>query len=207
MPTRPPSALSCPRLPRTVLERKYGDCKDRALLVREMARACGLEVGFALISTQREPTFGQAVKIGMFNHAICAWKDENGAWVFFDPTQRYLPFNSLSESLAGHPTFIIGDEEGTWAKIPERGTEPGLDIVIEADTDDLAKASAEIHMRGDFRAIAAGRMRNPLHSTRRTCSPTSSMPIFAKSLSMISIFCTAMKKKWSSPPARTWNCF
>jgi len=144
-----------PRAPNLVLERKYGDCKDRALLVREMARVLGMEVYMVLAATTPTASFEQSVNFDLFNHVLCAWKDESGQWLFFDPTQRFYPFGSLPAMLAGKKVFIVGPEQGIWVTIPAVTPEPVLEIDIHGDTNFPANSHAVIYLRGDLRAAAA----------------------------------------------------
>ncbi len=77
-----------PSTPAAVLERHWGDCKDKTLLLVEMLNAVGVEAYPALV------TLGQYRRVdplfpshGQFTHAIAAIPDDEG-YVFVDPTQH-----------------------------------------------------------------------------------------------------------------------
>ncbi|MEO0557703.1 MAG: hypothetical protein AAF170_05900, partial [Bacteroidota bacterium] len=86
-----------PRAPDLVLNRQYGDCKDRAFLVRELARQLDLDVDVVLISTVPEADF-EPVYVGLFNHVINAFDEPDGTRTYFDPTHPYLAYGDLPDS-------------------------------------------------------------------------------------------------------------
>ena len=53
-----------------VLERKYGDCKDKATLLIALARAVGIDLEFAVLATHRLGHPDRKVVFPKFNHAI-----------------------------------------------------------------------------------------------------------------------------------------
>lgn len=75
-----------PSAPNDVLQRRFGDCKDKSLLAVAMLRALGIAAQPALVNTRR----GQGVQVlhptpGAFNHVIVrATVDGRAYWI--DPT-------------------------------------------------------------------------------------------------------------------------
>ncbi|MBM4370341.1 MAG: DUF3857 domain-containing protein, partial [Deltaproteobacteria bacterium] len=91
-----------------VLERRYGDCKDKSLLMVTLLRRLGLEAHVALVRTYpfgalRDPP----PSISLFDHAIVRIP---GPDVWFDPTARYLGTRSLPWQNQGAQVLVLDDD-------------------------------------------------------------------------------------------------
>ncbi len=85
-----------PTSPGLVLERRFGDCKDKALLMVVMLRALGLQAHVALVDTDGGRFLPELLPtIAAFDHAIVV-ADVEGQTVWLDPTSSYQR-GSLSE--------------------------------------------------------------------------------------------------------------
>jgi hypothetical protein len=93
-----------PREAALVLQRRYGDCKDKSSLLKAMFLSAGLEANLAWIGT-RELPYLYSVYPSMSNddHMICVWWEEQDKPVFLDGTTR-------NHSLGYPPAFIQGKE-------------------------------------------------------------------------------------------------
>ncbi len=68
------------------LARRYGDCKDKALLLREALLAIGIESSIAFVRTTSSGLIAQApASVGVFDHAIVIAK-VSGSPYWLDPT-------------------------------------------------------------------------------------------------------------------------
>ena len=78
-----------PTAPRAVAERRFGDCKDKALLLCAILRDLGLEAEPALVSTWARHTLDEQLPSPLaFNHVVVrARVDGRVCWV--DPTDSY----------------------------------------------------------------------------------------------------------------------
>lgn len=75
-----------PNDPETVLSRRYGDCKDKALLLVVLLREMGVRAYPALVSTDNGPVLDQWLPSPYaFNHAVVVI-DSGGARRWIDPT-------------------------------------------------------------------------------------------------------------------------
>lgn len=109
--------------PARVMERGFGDCKDKALLLITLLARSGVKARIALLKTGP----GQDVEPGIpgmdhFNHAI-VYVDEEGGF-FVDPTVEYNREGKL-------PYW----DQGRWALIAGSGT-PGLIQTPLADSQE-----------------------------------------------------------------------
>ena len=145
-----------PRAPDLVVERQYGDCKDRAFLVRELARQLGLDVAVVLISTEPEPDFGP-VHVGLFNHVINAFDDEDGERVYFDPTHPYLAYGDLPDSDVDGQALVLSASGAERLRVPAQDDGPALDLHVGAlDLDDAGETIVHVTVRGDLLGLLRG---------------------------------------------------
>jgi hypothetical protein len=115
---------------------RYGDCKDKANLLRALLHAKGIPSHLVLLETngagrieRRSPSWKQ------FNHAILAVEDGRGGYWFCDPTMRHLPAGLLPPGDAAREVLIVREGRAEWQTTPDR-LEHGLHY-----TADLALAS------------------------------------------------------------------
>lgn len=135
-----------PRAPSLVLDRGYGDCKDRAYLVASLARKYGIpNVYMALINTEPKPRFN-GTHVFQYNHVICAL-DEGGRVEFFDPTHKYCAFGNIPESDIDRPALVLNPDKPREVIVPPANTLPFVEVAINADLNDPAHGKARITLR------------------------------------------------------------
>lgn len=112
-----------PAHPNTTFERRYGDCKDKSLLLATLLKAVGVEAEVGLVSVARNRGVSKLLPAPIaFDHAIVrAVVDGRGYWL--DPT---LPpqFGDL-ERIGAHDyglALVLGGEPG---KLENAGYPPG----------------------------------------------------------------------------------
>jgi hypothetical protein len=141
-----------PRQPEEVLNRKYGDCKDRAFLVSAIARAYNIHVNPVLVSTEFRPEF-TSVNSGLFNHVLCVYNDGKKD-IYFDPTAKYFEFKLLPEQLLNKKTLILDSLNPRISYIKPEGIKPEIDIEIKARLDSLETGVASITLKNQLYAHA-----------------------------------------------------
>lgn len=116
-----------------VLAHQYGDCKDKATLLKAMLHEIGIESYYVLIDTERgvvSPEFPSM----HFDHAILAIRlpadmadsslyaqvndPKMGKLLFFDPTDEYLPLGYLPSSLQDSYGLVVEANGGTLVQLP-----------------------------------------------------------------------------------------
>jgi len=105
-----------PRLPATVLTTGYGDCKDKANLMRSMLAAVGI-ASFPVIISGDDPDFVRVEwpSPAVFNHCIVGLDlpqapdsyPRLGSLVLFDPTDPYTAFGDLPEPEQGSLALAV----------------------------------------------------------------------------------------------------
>jgi hypothetical protein len=121
-----------PHYANDVFHHKYGDCKDKALLMSSMLKELGYHSELVLVNTERG-TVKPAVPSGYFDHAIIAIdlpkdipdsaypsmvKTKTGArYVIFDPTNEFTPFG-LIPSYEQTSYVLITTSPGELVQLP-----------------------------------------------------------------------------------------
>jgi transglutaminase-like putative cysteine protease len=74
--------------PEKVYDQRYGDCKDKSLLLTSMLRSAGIEADIALVNANKSKIGDYLPSPSAFNHAIVCAHTKNGD-VWIDPTSSY----------------------------------------------------------------------------------------------------------------------
>ncbi len=121
-----------PRPSNLVLSRGYGDCKDKANLMRAMLKALKIEA-YPVVIYSGDSYFVREewASPSQFNHCIIAVKvsDETksptvinhaklGRLLIFDATDQFTPVGDLPDYLQGSFALIIAGENGGLSKMP-----------------------------------------------------------------------------------------
>lgn len=154
-----------PRDPNKVMSRGYGDCKDKAFLIANLARKHGLEVDMTLVATRPTPAFANATYVHQYNHAICSWDDGSGR-IFFDPTSKYTEFGNLPDGDIESTALVLNRENPHMVTIPIPERSSGIEIDIRGNLEDPKKSQATITLRNGYNA-AARYATNELHGVDR----------------------------------------
>lgn len=137
-----------PHLPKLVMAKKYGDCKDRAFLVSAMSSYLGLPVYPVLVSTDPVPETDN-VNISCFNHVINVLKTDSGL-VYFDPTSKYSDFGYVSSGLVNGRALILDPQKPEIARIPFSAGRRRLKVSISATENSLSKAKGEVRFEEGY---------------------------------------------------------
>jgi len=120
-----------------VFEHRYGDCKDKAILVSTMLHEIGVDSYYVVIHTDRgSVTPGVQAHLGAFNHVIVAIKlppglsdfslyatlqhPKLGTLLFFDPTNEVTPFGEISGYLQANYGLLVGPDGGELVQLPQQ---------------------------------------------------------------------------------------
>lgn len=121
-----------PRPASLVLQRGFGDCKDKANLMRTMLKALKIESYLVLIYSG-DPTFVRAewASPSQFNHCIIAVRvgpdvnspslltsEKLGRLLIFDATDPYTQLGDLPEDQQGSQALLAAGTDGDLVKMP-----------------------------------------------------------------------------------------
>lgn len=120
-----------------VFSHRYGDCKDKATLMRTMLSVIGVESYQVVINTERGSVTQGSPAHNDFNHVILAIKlpDEVakdpsliaviqdpklGKVLFFDPTNEITPFGEIGGYLQANYGLLVMPEGGELVELPQQ---------------------------------------------------------------------------------------
>jgi transglutaminase-like putative cysteine protease len=117
-------------------QHRYGDCKDKATLLRSMLREIGVESYHVAINTRRGSITSDTPANNGFNHVITAIKlpdglqdpslmatlqlPDAGRVLFFDPTDQLTPFGRIRGPLQSNYALVVTGNGGQLVKLPEQ---------------------------------------------------------------------------------------
>jgi hypothetical protein len=134
-----------PTPPAQVWRDKYGDCKDRAFLVKTLADRAGITV--RMVVCPAKPGLGfSGIHSSLTNHVFCALIDGSDT-LFFDPTARLNPFGSLPESDIGKRVVVVDSVNARFAEVLPLSSEPAVSIYLDGSADSLSNLRARVVLK------------------------------------------------------------
>lgn len=133
---------------------RYGDCKDKAALVRALLDAAGIKSNSVLAMTEG-PVDADFPTPFQFNHVIVAVsltelpgydstsKSCVGGYLFLDPTSTSTPFGSLPTELQGTRVLKVSESDTALMQLPQL-----------APTDRLSRCHATATLGEDYHLTA-----------------------------------------------------
>lgn len=119
-----------------VFSHKYGDCKDKATLMRTMLREIGVDSYHVVINTERGSVTQDSPAHNAFNHVILAIKlpddvkdssliavmqhPKLGRILFFDPTNEATPFGEIGGYLQANYGLLVTPQGGELVELPQQ---------------------------------------------------------------------------------------
>jgi hypothetical protein len=163
-----------------VFNKNYGDCKDKANLMRAMLKSVGIE-SYPVVIYSGDPNYVRPEwpSPQQFNHAIIAVKasDETqsptivkhptlGRLLIFDPTDDDTPVGDLPDHEQGSYALIVAGDSGELMKMPvtppeanrlERTVEAelGADGALTAKVSERSFGQAAVEERRLFKRVAS----------------------------------------------------
>ncbi len=162
-----------PHAATAVIERGYGDCKDKAVLLIQMARRAGIKLQFAILRTTQFGKVRRQVPDQQFNHAIVYVPPQAGIDSAFlmDPTSDGLDMGNLPAGDQGAASLVLDPDTGKWEfiDIPYQAADLQFDrhkIHIDVKSPTEALATDEMSIRGMFAMGLRHLMRNEAAATK-----------------------------------------
>ena len=119
-----------------VFSHRYGDCKDKATLMRAMLHEIGIDSYHVVINTERGAVTRNTPAHHGFNHAIVAIKlpeglndpalvamlqhPKLGRILFFDPTDDITPFGQIRGELQDNYALLVIPDGGELIALPQQ---------------------------------------------------------------------------------------
>ena len=169
-----------------VFSHRYGDCKDKATLMRTMLREIGVASYQVSINTERGSVTRDTPAHNAFNHVILAIKlpDEVkdpsliavmqhpklGRILFFDPTNYVTPFGQLRGHLQANYGLLVTPDGGELVELPQQPS--AMNSIqrvgkLTLDANGILKGDVEEIRLGDRAAQERWRLRTVTNNVDR----------------------------------------
>ncbi|MGD9584237.1 MAG: DUF3857 domain-containing transglutaminase family protein [Lysobacterales bacterium] len=177
------SSTHRPAAPKTVLDRRFGDCKDKAMLLTTLLRAMDFEAAPALVSANRGRAIAtEPASASAFDHAIVSL-DWQGRRYWLDPT---LTEQNGDLDHLGFPDYQYALRIAPDAQALEE-MQPPPDYRMTSEIDEVFEAGSD----GDMRLRVTSRLGGAWADQQRR--------------SLASQGIAAIAKTWTSYYARMYN--
>ncbi|HZI54667.1 MAG TPA: transglutaminase domain-containing protein [Chitinophagaceae bacterium] len=107
-----------PDAAQNVFNKKYGDCKGKANLLKEMLKLAGYDARLTWIGTSDLPYDYSLPSLAVDNHMICT-VILNGKRYFLDGTEDFIAFNDYAQRIQGKQVLIEDGDNFIIDKIPD----------------------------------------------------------------------------------------
>lgn len=146
-----------PRTPDIVLKNRFGDCKEKSVLLNELLRLIHIDAHPVLIHTVlREKTPEQVPGIRCFNHCISSFT-HNGRLYFIDPTISYQMGSFKQRILPSYGKGMILDEKANdFTTIP---LDLSSQTTVLEEFENTDSADTKLKVTSTFRGSDADDMR------------------------------------------------
>src|SRR5829696_2310318 len=145
-----------PHTPEEVLERRWGDCKDKAFLLIDLLREVGIEAWPVLILSDGNGRVDREFPSPKFNHAIVAVSADDlglketdpvsGGYLFIDPTQPLGALSWLSPSTQDQEALVIRGGRGELVRTPIRQQSEGQRLSVDVSLSPSGEATGEARL-------------------------------------------------------------
>ncbi|MGA8431341.1 MAG: DUF3857 and transglutaminase domain-containing protein [Candidatus Sulfotelmatobacter sp.] len=150
-----------------VFSHHYGDCKDKATLMRSMLQEIGVESYFVVINSRRGVVTRDMPAHDGFNHVITAIKLPDGVVstslvatiqhpklgkiLFFDPTDELTPFGQIRGDLQDNYALLVTPDGGELIGLPQQPS--SMNSIQRTATLTLDPSGT---LRGDVKEVRLG---------------------------------------------------
>jgi hypothetical protein len=149
-----------PSKPSEVLARKYGDCKDKSILLISLLKSAGITAHPILVLTGDEGRVDPKFVNWNFNHMIVRADTKSGEEIWIDPTATTVRLGELPWTDEGVDVLVLNDDgTGTIERTPQSSAEENVtDIDIDAEV--ASSGETVFHVRMEYTGERNGRYRH-----------------------------------------------
>ena len=134
-----------------VIERGFGEPEEIDVAFASLARAVGFDARLAFYADRRRFLFHPGLANGYFLRSSCVAVRVDGAWRFFDPGNRFLPWGTLRWGAENALALVPDKDEPEFARMPAAGTDANVErtrLRLRLAEDGSASGDLEIELRG-----------------------------------------------------------
>jgi len=146
-----------PDAAQNVYKKKYGDCKGKANLLKELLKLAGFDARLTWIGTSDLPYDYSLPSLAVDNHMICT-VITGGKRYFLDGTEHFIALNDYAQRIQGKQVLIEDGKNYIIDKIPDFSAERNkmrsvTTLTIGADT---LKGNTLVEYNGESKAMLQG---------------------------------------------------
>jgi transglutaminase-like putative cysteine protease len=139
-----------------VYHNRYGDCRDKAVLLVAMLRKAGLKAYPALVRRQKTTFVKEVPTLKQFDHIVVAIENTPHNYTFLDPFARDCLYGYFRNGV-GNMALIVKENGIDFHRIPEFSAERNvaekmIELTVSDDASARGVASASLDGRFDRRA-------------------------------------------------------
>jgi hypothetical protein len=144
-----------PDAAQNVFKNKYGDCKGKANLLKNMLKLAGFDARLTWIGTSDLPYDYSLPSLAVDNHMICTLI-LNGKKYFLDGTEEYIALNDYAQRIQGKQVLIEDGNNHILERIPEFPAERNKETVINkmSIADNQLTGNAVVEYNGESKISA-----------------------------------------------------
>jgi hypothetical protein len=143
-----------PDAAQNVLKNKYGDCKGKANLLKEMLKLAGLDARLTWIGTADLPYDYSLPSLVVDNHMICTLI-LGGKKYFLDGTEYYMALNDNAHRIQGKQVLIEDGKNYIVERVPEFPADHNKTKHVEKLTvaDNIISGTASVEYNGESKSM------------------------------------------------------
>lgn len=153
-----------PDNPQDVLRKKFGDCKGKSNLLKEMLVANGFDARVTWMGTKHRVFDYSTPSMYVDNHVICTVMHDGNTY-YLDPTNEYISLNESYDAIQGRDVLIENGDTFIINKIPDISPQENTDsIYTEYQIIDNKLVGKEVNIyTGDLKHM----IREAYHTTAK----------------------------------------
>ncbi|MFL5787633.1 MAG: transglutaminase domain-containing protein [Flavisolibacter sp.] len=146
-----------PDAAQNVLNKKYGDCKGKANLLKEMLKLAGFDARLTWIGTSDLPYDYSLPSLTVDNHMICT-VILNGKKYFLDGTEENIALNDYAQRIQGKQVLIEDGKNYILETVPQFPSERNKEIkkMTLSISDDKLIGTGEVIYNGESKISVLG---------------------------------------------------
>ncbi|MBL7996492.1 DUF3857 domain-containing transglutaminase family protein [bacterium] len=142
-----------PSQPEEVLTRKFGDCKDKSILLLSLLRAAGITAKPVLVLTASSGIMDPGFPNWNFNHMIVKIETKDKISLWLDPTAQFYNVGEMPWEIEGINVLVINEDgTGSVERTPASSSGQNVteyDIKVDVSAPDKTKFDVEIKYNGE----------------------------------------------------------
>ncbi|MDR3626360.1 MAG: DUF3857 and transglutaminase domain-containing protein [Ignavibacteriaceae bacterium] len=157
-----------PEKPDVVLKRKYGDCKDKSVLLIAMLKSLGIQSKPVLVLTHDEGVLDNNFACWNFNHMIVKAETKDGKIFWIDPATKYCKLGFLPYQCENLNALVLNDDGTSEIEYtPKNSSADNLEnlyMKLDLSKPDSININVAVKFKGELNLKYKNRLSENTHS-------------------------------------------